>query len=149
MSHDSSVPAGQKTRARPESLRGRALQASLTVKDLQTSLSWYQRVVGFTIDKKYEREGKLRAVALKAGKVRILIGQDDGAKGLERAKGEGFSLMITTAQNVDELAQRVQDSGGTLESAPVDTPWGARVFRLRDPDGFRLTISSESAGPGQ
>ena len=27
----------------------------------------------------------------------------------------------------------------------VDTPWGARMFRLRGPDGFRLTISSKHA----
>ena len=26
-------------------------------------------------------------------------------------------------------------------------PWGARVFRLRDPDGFRLAISSERSLP--
>jgi uncharacterized glyoxalase superfamily protein PhnB len=117
--------------------------ASLTVKDLQKSLAWYRDVVGFTIDQKYERAGKLIAVALKAGRVRILIGQDDGAKGLDRAKGEGFSLQITTAQSVDGLAQRVRDKGGVLESEPADTPWGARMFRVVDPDGFKLTISSE------
>jgi hypothetical protein len=30
--------------------------------------------------------------------VRILLNQDDGAKGFDRVKGEGFSLMFTTAQ---------------------------------------------------
>lgn len=72
-------------------------------------------------------------MALKAGTVRILIGQDDGAKGLDRVKGEGFSLQITTAQNVDEIAKRIKELGGTLESEPTDV-WGARVFRLRDPE---------------
>lgn len=52
-------------------------------------------------------------------------------------------MQITTAQDVDELARRIKERGGTLDSEPIDTPWGARVFRLRDPDGFRLTISSE------
>ena len=83
------------------------------------------------------------AVSLKAGDVRLLIGQDNGAKGWDRVKGEGFSLQITTDQNVDELARRIQELGGTLDSEPDDTPWGARVFRLRDPDGFKLVISSE------
>jgi uncharacterized glyoxalase superfamily protein PhnB len=115
----------------------------LTVKDLQKSLAWYHDVVGFTVDQRHEREGRLRAVALKAGDVRLLIGQDDGAKGWDRVKGEGFSLQITTGQSVDEIAKRIKERGGTLESEPTDTPWGARVFRLRDPDGFRLTISSE------
>ncbi len=123
--------------------RARTLSASLTVKDLQRSLAWYRDVVGFAVDQEYEREGKLRAVALKAGEVRILIGQDDGAKGLDRAKGEGFSLMITTIQDLDELARRIKERGGALESEPADMPWGVRVFRLRDPDGFRLAIASE------
>ncbi len=43
------------------------------------------------------------------------------------------------------LAMRIKRAGGALESEPADTPWGARVFRLRDPDGFRLTISSHAA----
>lgn len=118
------------------------LAASLTVKDLQKSVVWYRDVVGFTVDKEYEREGKLMAVALKAGAVRILLGQDNGAKGLDRIKGEGFSLMITTAQNVDEIAKRIKELGDTLETEPTDN-WGARVFQLRDPDGFKLAISSE------
>jgi uncharacterized glyoxalase superfamily protein PhnB len=137
------APAGGEKRAQPESFRASSLRASLTAKDLQRSLAWYRDVVGFTVDREYERAGKLTAVALKAGAVRILLGQDDGAKGLDRAKGEGFSLLITTAQNVDEIAKRIKERGGTLESEPADTPWGARAFRLRDPDGFRLAISSE------
>lgn len=129
----------------PKPLRGRTLSASLTVKDLPKSVAWYHEVVGFAIDRKHEREGKLRAVSLSAGDVRIVIGQDDGAKGWDRVKGEGFSLQITTDQNVDEMAKRIKELGGTLDLEPRDMPWGARVFRLRDPDGFKLTISSAPA----
>ncbi len=129
-------------RSLPETFRGRNLSASLTVKNLRESLAWYRNVLGFTVDKKHEREGTLVAVSLMAGNVRILIGQDDGARGADRVKGEGFSLMITTAQNIDDVAKRIKASGGTLDSEPADMPWGARVFRLRDPDGFRLTIAS-------
>jgi uncharacterized glyoxalase superfamily protein PhnB len=130
---------------RTQSLGARSLQASLTVKDLEKSLAWYRDVVGFEVDRKHEREGRLRAVSLRAGDVRILINQDDGAKGWDRAKGEGFSLQITTEQNVDAIAKSITQRGGTLESEPADTPWGARIFRLRDPDGFKLTISSPHA----
>jgi len=143
MNTNSAVPAGATERAEPQTLRARTISASLTVKDLQASLAWYHDVVGFTIDQKYEREGKLRGVALKAGDVRILLNQDDGARGWERVKGEGFSLQITTDQNVDEIAKRIKELGGILESEPADMPWGARVFRLKDPDGFKLAISSE------
>jgi uncharacterized glyoxalase superfamily protein PhnB len=127
----------------PDAFTARTLSASLTVKDLQRSLAWYADVVGFAVDKRHERDGTLRAVSLRAGDVRILINQDDGARGLDRAKGEGFSLMLTTERNVDEIAQRIVERGGTLDAPPADMPWGPRMFRLRDPDGFRLVISSD------
>ena len=145
MSTQSPVPDRAETCGAPASFRAHSLQASLTVKDLAKSLAWYCDVVGFEVDRKHEREGKLRAVSLRAGDVRILINQDDGAKGWNRVKGEGFSLQINTEQNIDEVAKRIKQRGGGLDSEPADMPWGARMFRLRDPDGFKLTISSVHA----
>ena len=122
--------------------RASNISASLTVNDLEKSLAWYQDVVGFAVDRRHEREGKLMAISLRAGDVRILITQDDGAKGADRAKGVGFSLMITTDQNIDEIANGIKERSGVLESDPFDTPWGTRAFRMKDPDGFRFVISS-------
>jgi predicted enzyme related to lactoylglutathione lyase len=132
---------GDSNRRDPESFRGRELTASLTVKDLERSLAWYRDVVGFTVDQVFERDGRRMAVSLKAGVVRILLSQDDGAKGLDRGTGEGFSLMITTAQDVDALARGIKDRGGVLASEPAEMH-GARGFRLVDLDGFKLTIAS-------
>lgn len=143
MSTNSKASAGTAASAQRGGLTGRSLMASLTVNDLPKSLAWYRDVVGFEIKERHEREGVLRAVALKAGNVELLIAQDDGAKGLNRAKGQGFSLHITTAENVDEIATRIKQRGGTLASEPADMPWGARLFRLQDPDGFKIAISSE------
>ncbi|MEO6528940.1 MAG: VOC family protein [Gemmatimonadaceae bacterium] len=119
------------------------LAASLTVNDVQASLTWYRDVVGFSVDQLHEREGSLRAVSLKAGNVRIPLNQDDGAKGQDRRKGDGFSLMITTSQSVDAVAARIRENGGSLVTEPADMPWGTRAFRVQDPDGFRFAISSE------
>lgn len=129
----------------PYELVGESLEASLTVKQLEDSVAWYEQVLGFAVDRRYEREGKLFAVSLQAGTVRLLLTQDDGAKGLDRPKGEGFSLQITTKQDADALAARAKAQGWKLDTEPVTMPHGARVFRLRDPDGFRLTISSTLA----
>jgi uncharacterized glyoxalase superfamily protein PhnB len=146
MPNDSSSTAGGDRRQQPESFRARTLQASLTVKDVEKSVAWYRDVVGFTIDQRHERNGKLVAVSIKAGDVRILLGQDDGAKGQDRVKGEGFSLQLTTSQNIDELAARIKVHDVKLDTEPTDMPWGARVFRFHDPDGFKLVISSERKG---
>jgi len=130
-------------RVQPESFRAREMTASLTVKDLQKSLAWYRDSLGFTVDREIERDGKVRAIALKAGAIRILLNQDDGARGFDRVKGEGFSLQFITSQSVDEIADRIKERGGSLETEPADMPWGVRSFRVRDPDGFKFAISSE------
>jgi uncharacterized glyoxalase superfamily protein PhnB len=136
------IPGAGTARTEAEPLNASTLSASLTARDLQASLAWYRDVLGFTVARTFERAGRLVAASLRAGVVPILLTQDDGARGLDRVKGEGMSLQLTTAQDIDELARRVRERGGTLESEPADV-MGARAFRLRDPDGFKLVISSE------
>lgn len=130
-------------RMQPETFRARKLQASMTVNDLQKSVAWYRDVVRFIVAHEYERDGKVLAVGLKAGNVDILLTQDDGARGTDRVKGQGISLQFTTAQDIDEVASGIKERGGVLVTEPTDMPWGARMFRVRDPDGFALVISSE------
>lgn len=122
-------------------LVAQSLEASLTVADVKRSRDWYRDVMGFAIDREHEREGRLFAVSLRAGAIRILLVQDDRAKGTDRVKGEGFSLQITTGIDIDSLADAAKKAGAVLDTEPVDAR-GARVFRLRDPDGFRLVVSS-------
>ena len=117
------------------------LQASLTVADLARSRDWYRDALGFVVDREFERDGRMFAASMRAGDVRILLTQDDGAKGGERRKGDGFSLQLTTAQDIDAIAVGAKQAGCVLDTEPADM-WGVRGFRLRDPDGFRWTISS-------
>ena len=125
----------------PAQLDARSLDASLTVNDIDASLAWYRDVLGFAVAREFRRDDRLFAVSLVAGTARILINADTGAKGVDRVKGDGFSLRLMTEQDIDGLAARIKASGGTLDSEPADA-FGARFFRLRDPDGFRFTISS-------
>src|SRR4051812_10371290 len=86
------------------SLMGQSLEVSLTTADLPRSRDWYRDVLGFTVDREFEREGRLFAASMRAGGIRILLTQDDGAKGAERTKGEGFSIQITSPQDIDVIA---------------------------------------------
>lgn len=130
----------------PASLQAIGPMVSLTVKDLERSVAWYRDVVGFEVDRRVEHEGKLRAVGVKAGTVRLLLNLDDGGRGWDRVKGEGFAFTLLTEQDIDTVAKRIRANGGTLDTEPADMPWGARMFRLTDPDGFRFSISSIMAG---
>jgi uncharacterized glyoxalase superfamily protein PhnB len=122
-------------------LTAQSLEVALTVAAVRSSAEWYRDTLGFTIDREFERDGRPFAVRLSAGAIRILLTQDDGAKGANRPKGEGFSFQITTSQPIDAIATRAKQAGAVLDLEPTDA-FGARVFRLRDPDGFRITVSS-------
>ena len=133
-------------RSEPVNFRGRQLSAALSVSDLERSLEWYRDIVGFHVAETFEHEGRTWAARVQAGNVEIMLNQDDGAKGENRAKGAGLSLQITTVQDVDWLAERIRERGGTLEREPEDQPWG-RYFMVKDPDGFVYGITAdESAG---
>ena len=123
-------------------MNGLSLQASLTVNDLEKSIVWYRDILGFAVEQRHEREGKAVAASMQAGSVRVLLAQDNGAKGFDRVKGVGFSLQIKTDEDVNAVAERVRAAGAMLETEPQEMPWGARMFRVRDPDGFLFTISS-------
>jgi uncharacterized glyoxalase superfamily protein PhnB len=125
----------------PLELKGENLQASLTVRSLERSASWYCEGLGFAEDRRHERDGHLVAITLRAGAVRLLLTQDDGAKGVDRQKGEGISLQLTTHDSVDDIAARLVAYGVRLDTEPTTAPWGVRIIRLRDPDEFRWTIS--------
>ena len=128
-------------RSEPQTFRARSVGVSLTVRDLARSIAWYCDVVGFVLNRKIERDGKVHGAVILAGDVRMILNQDDGAKGWDRQKGEGFSLNFVTAQSVDDVAERIEAHGGSLETQPADMPWGVRSFRVRDPDGYRMAIS--------
>lgn len=131
------------TTAAVSALQGKQLTASLTVDDVQKSIAFFEGL-GFGILEKWEKDGKLLGVMMKAGDVEIGLSQDDWGKGRDRKKGEGFALYINTAQDVDELAKRAKANGVALSIEPHDTDWGARAFQVVEPTGFRITIVKES-----
>ena len=132
--------APAKARAKADSLKMSEVSPAFTVNDLTRSLAWYQDVLGFKTDERWEQDGKLMGVSLKAGGASFMIAQDDWKKGRDRKKGEGFRLYCATKENVDALAKRIEARGGKLDQKPTDQPWGTRDFALTDPDGFKITI---------
>jgi uncharacterized glyoxalase superfamily protein PhnB len=126
---------------KPSNLDLRSVNPSLTVNDLEASIAWYRDVLGFGVKERWEHDGKLAGVEVAAGKVSFYLLQDDWKKGRERAKGEGFRLHCTTAQNVDQLAEKIRERGGHLVHEPHDEPWGGRAFAVADPTGFKITIT--------
>jgi uncharacterized glyoxalase superfamily protein PhnB len=126
----------------PETLGLEGTTPALTVADIGASLTWYRDVVGFQVQETWENEGAVAGASLTAGATRVLLLQDNWAKGRDRVKGVGFRLHMATVGDVDAIAAGIVARGGTLESPPADMPWGGRAFSLVDPDGFGFTIAS-------
>jgi uncharacterized glyoxalase superfamily protein PhnB len=118
----------------------RAVFISLTAKDLLQSVAWYRDVLGFKVDSIRDRDGKPAAAGVQSGAAKIFLNQDDGGRGWERVKGEGFAITFDTAQDVDAIASRIKSAGWTLAMEPTDMPWGVRMLRVLDPDGYKLGI---------
>ncbi len=126
-----------------EALQVSTILPSLTVDDLQKSIAFYE-ALGFTVDERWEDNGTLLGVMMRAGKHQIGLSQDDWKKGRDRKKGIGMRVYLSTTQNVDEIAARARSAGIKLTSEPHDTEWKSRAFEVTDPSGFLLTISSET-----
>jgi uncharacterized glyoxalase superfamily protein PhnB len=122
-------------------LQVKTLSPSITVNDLQKSIRFFESL-GFGVDERWEEEGALLGVMLRAGEARIGLSQDDWKKGRDRQKGVGMRLFLSTSQDIDQLAARAKKAGISLESEPRDTQWGSRAFEVTEPSGFTLTISS-------
>lgn len=134
-------PAARRpVRKKPESLRVRESSFSLTVNDLERSLAFYRDVLGFTAGERWETDGVVHGVQLKAGAVDLMLNQDDFAHGRDRQKGVGVRFWFSTAQSLDALADAIRARGGTVDYGPDETPWGDRAFGISDPDGFRITF---------
>jgi uncharacterized glyoxalase superfamily protein PhnB len=123
-------------------LQAKTLSPALTVNNLQQSVAFFEGL-GFGIEERWEENGILLGVSLRAGEALINLSQDDWKKGRDRQKGVGMRIFVSTKQDIDQLAADAKKRGIALEAEPHDTPWGSRAFEATEPSGFRLTISSE------
>ncbi|MFL5510821.1 MAG: VOC family protein [Gemmatimonadales bacterium] len=100
-------------RQQPESLRLRSIMPSFTVNDIDRSVQWYCQGLGFHLAERWEDGGKL--------------------------KGAGFRIWCETTQDVDAIAKRLRNLGGTITEEPGNHH-DSYSFTAQDPDGFKLTI---------
>jgi|SRR5215203_2569159 len=124
-----------------KTMNGKSIMPSLTVDDINQSTSFFTGL-GFEVEERWEQDGTLLGVMLKAGNIGLGLSQDDGKKGRDRVKGAGMRLYIEADDNIDELAARAKAAGITLASEPQDTEWGNRSFDVKEPSGLVITIGS-------
>ena len=112
--------------ATESTLQAKTISPSLTVDDLQQSLKFFEGL-GFAVEDRWEEQGKLLGVMLRAGDARIGLSQDDWKKGRDREKGVGLRLYFSTKQNIDQIASRAR-TDRTAVPTPMPAPRNAPMM---------------------
>jgi catechol 2,3-dioxygenase-like lactoylglutathione lyase family enzyme len=120
-----------------------ALRCELFPADLDASIAFYVRVLGFRLARD-ERSAPTPYAALERGSVRLgLAARPAPADPGPRRPPVGVELVL----EVDDLAaeyDHVRVTGRPVDEEPTDRPWGLRDFRLLDPDGYYWRVTSRA-----
>jgi catechol 2,3-dioxygenase-like lactoylglutathione lyase family enzyme len=119
---------------------------ALTVRDLDASTSWYERVFDLELeidepgDERRAKVYRLRGSAQMLGLVEHR-GNDGAGFRPDRTGLDHAAFSVPTRDDVDVWAQRL-DSAGIEHSGRIDIPIGA-ILNFADPDGIALSIFYE------
>jgi lactoylglutathione lyase len=122
------------------------LRFEIFPRDLDATVEFYTRVLGFSIAQDQRRDQRAYA-ALRRGAVRVGAAQR-AVPGVpeERQPPVGVELVL----EVDDVAaerDRVVAAGWPLEEDLQDRPWGLKDFRILDPAGYYLRITDRGRRP--
>jgi catechol 2,3-dioxygenase-like lactoylglutathione lyase family enzyme len=117
------------------------LRVELFVADLDVFVDFYTRVLGFEVFADRRREDPSYA-AVRRGRVQIGAARawapvDRSARGLPT----GTELVLETDDDLTAERNRIV-AAWPLEEDLTERPWGLTDFRLYDPDGYYLRVTT-------
>ncbi|HKG64128.1 MAG TPA: VOC family protein [Solirubrobacteraceae bacterium] len=124
------------------------LRLELFVDDLDTSIGFYAGI-GFAVERREHDYASLRwgDVVLGLGPIAKLPASGPGPgftqERLAGVRGAGVEIVLEV-DDLDVAHAAVRSAGHMLAEEPADRPWGLRDFRLADPDGYYIRITTRS-----
>jgi catechol 2,3-dioxygenase-like lactoylglutathione lyase family enzyme len=124
----------------------------LTVRDVDASAAWYQRVLGFEIAGRFEApDGARRKVFLRHAGFGVRVGLTQHRDGAQESFDETrigldhLALVVGSRDELDVWEAQLADAGVTASPiAPANTIPGAFVLVFRDPDNIQLELVAET-----
>jgi uncharacterized glyoxalase superfamily protein PhnB len=134
-----------------ETRRNNTIAPSIRVRDMQKSLDFYTKTLGFqTTDKLTRRDGRIAHASVGFDSTLIMLSpveyvrtpqtKEDLAKN-KLGVGVEFHFGMNDSKKLDEFFTEVKARGVTVINEPKTEFWGDRIFTVKDPDGYALTFS--------
>lgn len=126
---------------------GMTLRLELFVHNMDVSIDFYSRVLGFELVRQESDYASLRSgdVILGLGPIPKLPKEDGYFTRTRLASDRGAGVeIVLEVEDVLALHERVGASGHPVLHALQRRPWGLTDFRITDPDGYYLRITSRN-----
>ncbi|WP_252502694.1 VOC family protein [Sporosarcina sp. Marseille-Q4943] len=120
-------------------------RVELYVKDIEESLKFYQDIIGLELYGRNERSGRFNydCFSLLIASESILGDEHYfNSKAKSDVKGNGFELIIVVDE-LEKVYQRCLKCNYPIEVDVEKYPWNMRGFKIADPDGYFLRITSK------
>ncbi len=131
--------------------KNHSIAPSIRVKDMQKSLDFYTKTLGFkATDKLTRKDGTVAHASVGFDSPLLMLSpveyvrtqqtKDDLAKN-KFGVGVEFYIGLNGSRKLDEFFTDVKSRGIMVINEPKTETWGDRIFTVRDPDGYTLTFS--------
>lgn len=120
-------------------------RVELYVKDIEKSLKFYQDIIGLKLHGRNKRCGRFNYDCFSLLITSESILEDEhyfNNKAKSNIKGNGFECIIVVDE-LEKVYQRCLDNNYPIEVDVEKYPWDMRGFKVADPDGYFLRITSE------
>jgi catechol 2,3-dioxygenase-like lactoylglutathione lyase family enzyme len=129
---------------------GMGLRLELFVRDMDASIEFYRRVLGFALLRREPDYASIRSggVTFGLGPISELPAEDGyfTRARLSGDRGAGVEIVLEV-DDVGAYHERVLAAGRPVLHALQARPWGLTDFRITDPDGYYLRITSRERAP--
>jgi len=127
------------------------IDTSIRVKDMQKSLDFYTKTLGFhASDTLTRKDGKIAHAAVGFDSPLLMLSPVDNVRTTQTkgnlatdklGVGVEFFIGMNGNKKLDAFFTEIKAKGVTVVNEPKTEFWGDRIFTVNDPDGYAITFS--------
>lgn len=134
-----------------EPRRKQTIAPSIRVKDIERSLDFYTKILGFRTSGWTTRQnGRIAHVSVGFDVPLLMLSPMEYVRTWRTKEnfvnnkvgiGVEFYIGLTGTRSIDTYFGELKAKGVTVINEPATESWGDRIFTILDPDGYALTFS--------